>query len=313
MVKTILIQGIISLFIVFGFVAEPVTVTLNMPDTAKAGAEFLVEVNIKKGDYEGFARFQQELPVGFKAVARQTSNGDFSFQDQKVKIQWMKVPTDREITVSYAIQIDPVISGPFTFEGKFSYILDNAVQTVNIDPKVLTVQGDEMAAGTDNSQTTYTYQNVNLKNVDCIRQKPYLNENNEIIVNLMVNKGDLKDYGKIQEQVPIGYTAESIKSKNSIFTFKNHIIKFLWMNMPAEPQFIVSYKLVPESNNIPDQAFIISGNFSYVNDVLKPLILPNALRLNNLKKHKWLPKIILQLKHNKNNTLAQNTKVLRIQ
>jgi hypothetical protein len=309
MVKTILIQGIISLFIVFGFVAEPVTVTLNMPDTAKAGAEFLVEVNIKKGDYEGFARFQQELPVGFKAVARQTSNGDFSFQDQKVKIQWMKVPTDREITVSYAIQIDPVISGPFTFEGKFSYILDNAVQTVNIDPKVLTVQGDEMAAGTDNSQTTYTYQNVNLKNVDCIRQKPYLNENNEIIVNLMVNKGDLKDYGKIQEQVPIGYTAESIKSKNSIFTFKNHIIKFLWMNMPAEPQFIVSYKLVPESNNIPDQAFIISGNFSYAeNERTKTInIAERNVDLNNFEETQMVAQNNTTTSSNRDNTLAQNT------
>ena len=113
-----------------------------------------------------------------------------------------------------------------------------------------------------NSQQAYSFQNVNLKNVDCIRQKPFLNDNNEVIVNIMVNKGDLKDFGKIQEQIPVGYTAESIKSKNSIFTYKNHIIKFLWMNMPQEAQFVVSYKLVPEGE-IPDEEFKIVGTFSY--------------------------------------------------
>ena len=34
------------------------------------------------------------------------------------------------------------------------------------------------------------------------------------------------------------------------------------MTLPPEPQFVVSYKLVP-INEIPDQAFIISGTFSY--------------------------------------------------
>jgi hypothetical protein len=77
-----------------------------------------------------------------------------------------------------------------------------------------------------------------------------------------VNKGDLKDFGKIQEQVPRGYRAESLRSKNGIFTFQNSIIKFLWMNMPVEPQFVVSYKLIPEGD-ISDQAFIITGTFSY--------------------------------------------------
>ncbi len=90
-----------------------------------------------------------------------------------------------------------------------------------------------------------------------------MNENNEIIVNLLVNKGDLKDFGKIQEQIPRGYNAISIKSKNSIFTYKNSIIKFLWMNMPPEAQFTVSYKLVPEGTIPDDQAFLISGTFSY--------------------------------------------------
>ncbi len=261
MLKSNLILGIVSLLVFFGLIGEPVSVSLNMPDSAKSDSEFLVEVTIKKGDVEGFARFQQKLPVGFKAVARQTANGEFSFVDQKVKIQWMKVPFDHEFSVSYAIQVDPTVSGSYDFDGSFSYIMDNAVQVAAVESKTINVIGDDSGAALA-SQQTYSFQNVNLKNVDCIRQKPFLNENNEVIVNLMINKGDLKEFGKVQEQIPVGYTAESIKSKNSIFTYKNHIIKFLWMNMPAESQFVVSYKLVPEGE-IPDEEFKIVGTFSY--------------------------------------------------
>jgi len=283
MFRSIVIPVILSVLALFSFISSQVTLDLNMPESAKAGDEFVVEVTINKGDNEGFARYQQELPVGFVAVARQTANGDFKFEDQKVKIQWMKVPFDRTVVISYAIQVAPTVSGSFSFEGKFSYIENNTVQTVSATPKSVVIIGDETAAGTaEQAETTYSYQNVNLKNIDCVRQKPFLNENNEVIVNLMINKGDLKEFGKIQEQVPRGYRAESIKSKNSIFTFKNSIIKFLWMNMPPEPQFVVSYKLIPEGD-ISDQAFLISGTFSYAeNERTKTLnIAERAVDLSN--------------------------------
>jgi len=269
----------------FNFFASDVNISLNMPTTANAGDEFLVEVTINKGDIEGFARFQQDLPVGFTAVARQTANGDFRFEDQKVKIQWMKVPYDREIIISYAIQVGPTVSGDFSFDGKFSYILENGVQAATVPSQSITIIGDALAAGTaERANTTYSYGNINLKNIDCIRQKPYLNESNEVIVNLMVNKGSLEGFGKIQEQIPRGYKAISLRSKNSIFTFKNSIIKFLWMNMPKDEQFVVSYKLVPEGA-IPDQEFIIAGTFSYAeNERTKILnIADREVDLDNFK------------------------------
>jgi hypothetical protein len=261
MFRIILFFGVLT---AFNFFSSDVSITLNMPTSANAGEEFLVEVTINKGNIEGFARFEQSLPVGFTAVARKTANGNFRFENQKVKIQWMQVPFDQEIVISYAIQVGPTVSGNFKFGGKFSYVLNNSVQTASATSKSITIIGDETLAGTaTDATTTISYQNVSLKDVDCIRQKPYLNDNNEIIVNLLINKGDLTGFGKIQEQIPVGYKAESLRSKNSIFTFKNSIIKFLWMNMPADPQFVVSYKLVPEGNIPDDEAFIITGTFSY--------------------------------------------------
>lgn len=269
MLKSNLILGIISVLMLFGLVGEPVSVSLNMPDSAQSNSEFLVEVTIRKGDVEGFARFQQKLPNGFKAVARQTANGEFSFTDQKVKIQWMKVPYDKELVVSYAIQVDPATaSGSYTFDGSFSYIMDNSVQVATAGTQTLQVIADESSLNLANQQNMVIQKGdvqVNLNSVDCIRQKPYLNDNNEVIVNLLINKGSLKEFGKIQEQIPVGYRAESIKSKNSIFTYKNHIVKFLWMNLPSnagDDNFVVSYKLIPEGE-IPDEEFQIVGTFSY--------------------------------------------------
>lgn len=263
MFKSIFIPALISLLSLFAFFQSEVSLEINAPESANAGDEFLVEVTINKGDIEGFARFQQDLPVGFTAIPKQTANGKFEFENQKIKIQWMRVPFEQQVTISYAIQVAPTVSGDFNLAGKFSYILNNGVQTATLPPASINIVADETAAGTAASAaTTYSYQSVSLKNIDCIRQKPYLNENNEVIVNLLINKGSLRQFGKIQEQIPRGYVAKSIRSKNSIFTFKNSIIKFLWMEMPPEDQFIVSYKLVPEGE-IPDQAFIISGTFSY--------------------------------------------------
>ncbi len=281
----IIIPVVVSFLTLFGFFSSDVIVSLNMPTSANAGDEFLVEVTINKGDIEGFARFQQDLPVGFTAVARQTVNGIFKFEDQKVKIQWMQVPADREIVISYAVQVGPTVSGNFSFDGKFSYIVNNGVQTAVVPAKSITIIGDETAAGTaQGAATTYSYQNVSLKNIDCIRQKPYLNDNNEVIVNMLINKGDLQGFGKVQEQIPRGYRAESLRSKNSIFTFKNYIIKFLWMNMPRDEQFVVSYKLIPEGE-IPDQAFIIAGTFSYAeNERTKTInIADREVDLDNFK------------------------------
>src|SRR3989339_1601621 len=109
MFRSIVIPSIVGVLTLLGFMSSQVTLDLNIPESAKAGDEFLVELTINKGDIEGFARFQQDLPPGFTAVARQTANGEFRFEDQKVKIQWMRVPYDQTITISYAIEVSPTV------------------------------------------------------------------------------------------------------------------------------------------------------------------------------------------------------------
>ena len=109
------------------------------------------------------------------------------------------------------------------------------------------------------------YSYIKEQGVTAIRQKPYLDDDNNAIVNILVSKGELSSFGKIEETIPPGYMAESIVSNSAIFVFNksNRKVKYLWMNMPAMNQFVISYKLVPEEGRLENIPFIITGEFMY--------------------------------------------------
>jgi len=120
--------------------------------------------------------------------------------------------------------------------------------------------------------------------VRCIRQRPYQAESSkEYIVNLLVNKGDKEKFAKIQEQIPQGYRAVEEKGQGAIFTFKDQTAKFLWMNLPSEPFFVISYRLIPhEGASRPD----ISGEFSFIeNDNTRNIpIVQQDVNLNDTRR-----------------------------
>jgi hypothetical protein len=52
-------------------------------------------------------------------------------------------------------------------------------------------------------------------------------------------------------------------SKDGIFTFKDGIAKFVWMNLPPVPGFVIAYRLIPTgSKTVTD--LDINGKFSYI-------------------------------------------------
>lgn len=263
MLKLISTPILVLFLALFTFFQNEVSLTLDIPDSAKAGDEFLLKININKGDVEGFGRFNMVLPDGFKATVRESSNGDFVFKDQKIKMQWISLPYQKQITVVFAIEVGPTLSGNYNFSGDFSYIANNSIQKSTTPEKTINIIANQELAQRETSNETVTFQNIELKNIDCVRQKPYVNEKNEVIINLLISKSDLKEFGKIQEDIPQGYEAISLLSKNSTFYFANNTVKFMWMNLPSEPQFLVSYKLVPLSGTVPSATFAISGTFSY--------------------------------------------------
>lgn len=274
------------------FMNSDVTLTMNVPATIKAGSEFDIEVVLQKGDLKGFARFQQQLPLGLTAQLVESSYGDFSFEDQKVKFIWLQIPADKEIRFTYRVKVDERLKGEFNLKGNFAYIADNQrkstiVESSKIDINPSSRIDPNLIVDIHEFQNIIPVQapvSLLASNVRCIRQTPApTGEANDLMVKLLVNKANTEKFAKIEEDIPNGFNAEAIDAKDAIFTFKDQKVKFLWMNLPPDPRFVVSYRLIPLDGS-GDIKINILGKFSYIiNDATRVIdIIQKDIDLSNL-------------------------------
>jgi hypothetical protein len=251
-----------------------VSVKMDVPAQVNAGSEFEVRITLNKGDLDGFSRFQQSIPAGLSAISDQSSNADFTFTDKRVRLIWLRVPKNDEITVSYKVKVDERLKGNFTLGGKFSYIDNNERKSVDVSSVSVTIlpsSNIDPSKVVDVNDFEKMFAPVNVpasgenNNIAVIRQRPYPGNSGEYIVNLLVNKEATRNFAKIEENVPDGYTAVALDPKDAIFTFKSQKVKFLWMNLPSDPYFMVSYRLIPR-NKAKLAPPAVQGAFSYLVD-----------------------------------------------
>lgn len=81
-------------------------------------------------------------------------------------------------------------------------------------------------------------------------------------VTLTVNKGDVSGFAKLEQVLPAGLEATAVDVANSTFSFKDRKAKFLWMSLPAEPSFTVSYDVKVAAGTSGNQIF--EGTFAYI-------------------------------------------------
>jgi len=265
-------MNIIGLVFLSIFGGENVSLRMNVPKEVSAGAEFDIEITLRKGSAESFARFQQELPRGLTAQVIDQSTANFAFEDQKVKFIWLNLPQEKEFKIAYRIKVDERLKGNFDIKGLFSYIESNQRKSVDIIADNISIRPStridpNLIVDISEFQQMVPYQppvTLLASNVRCIRQTPfYTGFDNDMMVNILVNKGSTEKFAKIEEVLPTGYTAEAIEARDAIFTFKDQTVKMLWMNLPPEQRFVVSYRLTPEKGL--DKADLkLSGTFSFI-------------------------------------------------
>lgn len=272
MVKLVITLLNLLVILILQIFPGDVSVKLAAPAEVQAGSEFEVTVTLNKGDLEGFSRFQQTIPAGLTASPLTSSDADFSFSEKRVRLIWLRIPDKDEIIVSYKVQIDERLKGTFSLEGKFSYIENNERKSIDIQPVAIniipsaTIDPSLIVDINDFERATMPYPGTSpaeAASVACIRQRPYLGTQGDYIVNVLVSKNLTRQFAKIEEDVPAGYTAVALDPKDAIFTFKEQKVKFLWMNLPQEDYFTVSYRLIPR-NQAELAAPRIKGAFSYL-------------------------------------------------
>ena len=269
-----------------------ISLQIKAPSEVTAGTEFDIEITLNKSGAESFARFQQELPRGLTAQVVNNNNASFAFEEQNVKFIWLRLPADDQITIAYKVKVDERLKGSFSLEGLFSYIDGNDRKSVEVDAKQISIKpsptvNPNLIVDISEFQQAVPYQppvSLLASNIRCIRQTPaFTDEGNDMLVNILVNRGNADKFAKIEEDIPAGYTAEAISTRDAIFTFKDQKAKFLWMNLPPEPRFVVNYRLTP-TNGTGTTELPLTGTFSFIlNEVTQVIdIIQRDVDLSNL-------------------------------
>jgi len=286
----ILLFNMIALIIYKAFFAGDISVTQSAPASSKQGSDFTVELTINKGETGGFAKLQQELPAGFTATAIQSKGASFSFSNQTVKFIWTSLPAEAEFKISYKVTVGAGVSGDQSISGKFSYVFDNVKKSVEISPAVITISSDnnppplsavpDNSAGNQNATGSTTTPpaagSQTPSSATCVRkvQTPSdASSPGDLIMEIVINKGNLSGFAKLQETLPEGFTATGLQTNGASFTFTEQKVKFVWLSLPAQSEFTVSYKISAEKGLTGTKN--IEGLFSFIeNDETKKYILP---------------------------------------
>jgi len=264
--KNLLIAAISSIFFAFsGLTDNQVWVHAKFPPSVYSGDRFTVEITINKMSLKHFAEFRQKLPKGFTAVEKVSQSADFHFSNQFVKLVWLRLPRQAQFKVSYDILVDASLKGIYKIPGQFTYIYNNQRGNVYLNDLEITVhpRGASFDFNKELRSGNIMYPPTNPNLVQCLRIKPFYSKNqNSIIVKLLVSRGIITSAAKIEEQIPNGYKASLIESRNASFSFDNKKVEFIWDKLPLEKNFEISYKLSPISFN--PQIPKIKGSFTYL-------------------------------------------------
>ncbi len=91
-----------------------------------------------------------------------------------------------------------------------------------------------------------------------------ITQGKEAIIEVTINKGNLPGFAKVQQVFPAGFTAEPIETKGATFSFKDDKVKFIWMALPLEEEFTISYKITPNEETAGN--FTLGGKFSFISE-----------------------------------------------
>lgn len=102
-------------------------------------------------------------------------------------------------------------------------------------------------------------------NVSIVQEMPAkIDPGTEVRVSVTINKDKISGFAKLQLDLPSGLTATAIETRGASFTFADGKAKFIWMALPTQPSFKVTYTLRADANAVgPLQ---VTGRLSYIED-----------------------------------------------
>jgi len=262
MIKSLFIFFSYLAFLLLGiFNADTVLIENNTPAMIATGVRSMVEVNIRKGDVQGFSKLELTLPDGFIATPGDIKGASFTFSGDKAKFVWMNLPDESVFKVTYYIESEPGVEGAYEIKGMFSYVRENIREDIYVPTRTVIVK-QQIDAVAD-AVTTPTVSPLRVEQpfleMTCERRIERLGDN-EYLVRLKVNNNRIVGFGKILEILPDNCSTNRDNDGGAVITQDANSIKFVWFEVPTAPSFEISYRVMCISDGtVPS----IRGQLSY--------------------------------------------------
>jgi hypothetical protein len=267
----------------FGLGDNGVSITHNIPPTIEAGQEIKVELKVRKGEMNGFAKLQLEIPEGITIKESEDLGASYSFEEGVAKWIWAAVPNSEEMVIRLSLLASEESLGLKTFNAKFSFVEDNAKQVVEMKPAEVNVVGPSSIASariTPNvpDSTLHTAGNgIEPDGNIVVTRKVNTNTPGEILVTLNIEKGNTGGFAKYSDNLPGDMVATSVQTDGASFSVSDGRVRFVWVTVPDKNMLKVSYILSGKSN----QPLMLDGEYSYLerNQSKKYVLQPETVNL----------------------------------
>jgi hypothetical protein len=265
MIKTIFIFFSYLAFLLLGiFSSDTVLIENNTPAMLSPGVRTLVEVNVRKGDVQGFSKLELTLPDGFLATPGDIKGASFTFSGDKAKFVWMNLPEEDLFKVPYYLESEPGVEGAYDIKGTFSYVRGNIREDIYVPTRTVVVK--EYVDASVDAPVDALVASVPVVRVEepvlemsCERRVERMGDN-EYLVRLKVNNNRINGFGKILEVLPDNCSTNRDNDGGAVITQDANSIKFVWFEVPTAPSFEISYRVMCISDGtVP----VIRGQLSY--------------------------------------------------
>ena len=250
--QIIILFNLLSFIIITAILPADIKVETKLPENSSfvIDSTYIVGVDITKGPIYGFAKFQQNIPDGYIAQPVETADASFTFADGKIKFIWMAIPEIEHVKISYALTATSDSPAEGLIDGKLSYIEDNERKSYDIPSIPIKAVSDDPVV-------------EKIPAIASVNRTVKSLGNNEFEVVLSIEQQGVEGFGKLEEYMPEGAEASVINNNKAVFSQVDEKSKFVWMSVPKEDSFEVSYKVKSESD-ISNDLSSMEGNFSFL-------------------------------------------------
>jgi len=151
MIKRALLSLILCITFSYAF-SQDLSITNSLPSSGTAGQDIEAKYTMTKSPTMGsFAKFQVDLPAGFNAQSVEIKGGNFTFENNRVKIVWVSLPGDASFDFVFKITPSASASGNVIIAPQFFYLENNVKKEYTVPPSSIDFGGGGGALATDNS------------------------------------------------------------------------------------------------------------------------------------------------------------------